>query len=185
MPSAARHAFSTWSSAPSGQSITLTGANAPYYGSASVSWTLGDGSDTGSGLDTTTRTVTRETGTLSGDSCTSYAADAGSFSSPDATVSTGHCYRYTFTIKDKVGNVSSGVQAVAKVDTSGQERTAKQLVEALGHFGVDAQVVGTVTGPHVTRYEIRLAPGTKMSKVSALLSGLRMVRARTRRPSQP
>jgi S-DNA-T family DNA segregation ATPase FtsK/SpoIIIE len=56
----------------------------------------------------------------------------------------------------------------ARVDTRGQERTGARLLEALGHFGVDAQVVGTVTGPHVTRYELRLAPGTKMSKVSAL-----------------
>ena len=41
------------SAAPTGQSITLTGANAPYYGSASVSFTLGDGNDgSGSGLDT-------------------------------------------------------------------------------------------------------------------------------------
>jgi DNA segregation ATPase FtsK/SpoIIIE, S-DNA-T family len=67
----------------------------------------------------------------------------------------------------------------AKVDTSGQERTAKQLVEALGHFGVDAQVVGTVTGPHVTRYELRLAPGTKMSKVSALKDDLAYALAAT------
>ena len=51
------------SSAPSGQSLTLTGADAPYYGAASVGFTLGDGSDGGAGLDTSTRTVTRETGT--------------------------------------------------------------------------------------------------------------------------
>src|SRR4051794_20202263 len=56
----------------------------------------------------------------------------------------------------------------ATVDTKGQQRTGTQLVEALGHFGVDAQVVGTVAGPHVTRYELRLAPGTKMSKISQL-----------------
>jgi S-DNA-T family DNA segregation ATPase FtsK/SpoIIIE len=37
---------------------------------------------------------------------------------------------------------------------------------------VEARVVGTVTGPHVTRYELRLAPGTKMSKVSALKDDL-------------
>src|SRR5436305_14664902 len=37
------------------------------------------------------------------------------------------------------------------VDTAGQQRTGKQLVEALGHFGVEAKVVGTVAGPHVTR----------------------------------
>ena len=46
-----------------------------------------------------------------------------------------------------------------KPDTAGQEQTATQLVEALGHFGVEAKVVGTVAGPHITRYELRLAPG--------------------------
>ena len=46
-----------------------------------------------------------------------FSADAGSFSSPDTAVSTGHCYRYTFTIADRVGNVSSAVTATAKVDT--------------------------------------------------------------------
>jgi S-DNA-T family DNA segregation ATPase FtsK/SpoIIIE len=67
----------------------------------------------------------------------------------------------------------------AKVDTSGQARTAKALVEALGHFGVEAQVTGTVTGPHVSRYELRLAPGTKMSKVSALKDDLAYALAAT------
>ena len=33
---------------------------------------------------------------------------------------------------------------------------------------MDAQIVGTVTGPHVTRHELRLSPGTKMSKVAQL-----------------
>jgi S-DNA-T family DNA segregation ATPase FtsK/SpoIIIE len=45
---------------------------------------------------------------------------------------------------------------------------ATQLVEALSHFGIDASVTGTVSGPHITRYELRLAPGTKMSKVAQL-----------------
>ena len=58
--------------------------------------------------------------------------------------------------------------AAAKVDTAGDRRTGVALIEALGHFGVDAQVIDTVSGPHVTRYELRLAPGTKMSKVSQL-----------------
>jgi S-DNA-T family DNA segregation ATPase FtsK/SpoIIIE len=58
--------------------------------------------------------------------------------------------------------------AAARPDTKEQDRTSKLLVEALGHFGVDASVVGTVAGPHVTRYELRLAPGIKMSKVSQL-----------------
>src|SRR5205823_6552506 len=67
----------------------------------------------------------------------------------------------------------------AKVDTTGQARTAARLVEALGHFGVEAQVTGTVTGPHVSRYELRLAPGTKMSKVSALKDDLAYALAAT------
>jgi len=56
----------------------------------------------------------------------------------------------------------------AKIDRRAEERTGAQLIEALGHFGVEAQVVETVSGPHVTRYELRLSPGTKMSKVSQL-----------------
>ena len=105
------------SAGPTGQSVTLTGPTAPYYGSASVSFTLADGNDgAGSGLDVSTRTVTRETGTLSGNSCTSFSPDAGTFTSPDTAVSAGHCYRYSFTIADKVGNISSAATATAKVD---------------------------------------------------------------------
>jgi S-DNA-T family DNA segregation ATPase FtsK/SpoIIIE len=67
----------------------------------------------------------------------------------------------------------------AKPDTSGQERTATALLEALGHFGVQARVVGTVTGPHITRYELRLAPGTKVSKVAQLKDDLAYALAAT------
>ena len=35
----------------------------------------------------------------------------------------------------------------SKPDTAGQERTAGALVEALGHFGVQAKVIGMVAGP--------------------------------------
>jgi S-DNA-T family DNA segregation ATPase FtsK/SpoIIIE len=56
----------------------------------------------------------------------------------------------------------------ARPDTAGQERTAMSLVEALGHFGVQAKVIGTMAGPHITRYELRLAPGTKVGKVAQL-----------------
>jgi S-DNA-T family DNA segregation ATPase FtsK/SpoIIIE len=59
-----------------------------------------------------------------------------------------------------------------KVDTKGIERTGGQLVEALSHFNVEARLVGTVSGPHVTRYELRLAPGIKMSKVATLKDDL-------------
>lgn len=57
-------------------------------------------------------------------------------------------------------------------DRAGREELADKLVQALGHFGIDAELVGTVAGPHVTRYELRLASGTKMSKVSQLKDDL-------------
>jgi len=55
-----------------------------------------------------------------------------------------------------------------RADTGEEARLGAALVEALSHFGVDASVTGTVSGPHVTRYELRLAPGTKMAKVAQL-----------------
>jgi S-DNA-T family DNA segregation ATPase FtsK/SpoIIIE len=64
-------------------------------------------------------------------------------------------------------------------DTAGQERTATHLVEALGHFGVEAKVIGTVAGPHITRYELRLAPGTKVAKVAQLKDDLAYALAAT------
>ncbi len=65
----------------------------------------------------------------------------------------------------------SGADA-AKPDTVGQEKVAAQLVEALGHFGVEARVIGMVAGPHITRYELRLAPGIKVGKVAQLKDDL-------------
>ncbi len=64
-------------------------------------------------------------------------------------------------------------------DTAGQERIASSLVEALGHFGVQAKVIGTVAGPHITRFELRLAPGTKVGKVAQLKDDLAYALAAT------
>ena len=49
---------------------------------------------------------------------------------------------------------------------------SKRLVETLGHFGVSAEVTEAVSGPRVTRYELALAPGTKVSRVTALRDDL-------------
>jgi S-DNA-T family DNA segregation ATPase FtsK/SpoIIIE len=72
---------------------------------------------------------------------------------------------------------STGEQS--RPDTAGQERTATALVEALGHFGVEAKVIGTVAGPHITRYELRLAPGIKVGKVAQLKDDLAYALAST------
>ena len=59
-----------------------------------------------------------------------------------------------------------------KAKSGADERIGLQLVEALSHFGVESKIVGSVSGPHVTRYELRLAPGIKMSKVSNMRDDL-------------
>jgi DNA segregation ATPase FtsK/SpoIIIE, S-DNA-T family len=67
----------------------------------------------------------------------------------------------------------------AKPDTEGQEQVARTLLETLGHFGIEAKVIGRVTGPHITRYELRLAPGTKVGKVAQLKDDLAYALAAT------
>src|SRR5436190_21630941 len=59
------------------------------------------------------------------------------------------------------------------------ERVARILTDALASFGVEARVVGKVTGPRVTRYELQLAAGTKVSRVSQLRDDLAYALATT------
>jgi S-DNA-T family DNA segregation ATPase FtsK/SpoIIIE len=65
------------------------------------------------------------------------------------------------------------------VDPRDHEAVGRKLVEALGHFGVEAKIVGIVSGPHVSRYELRLAPGTKVKKVTELSNDLAYALAST------
>ena len=63
--------------------------------------------------------------------------------------------------------------------SGGERDVAGILVGALSQFGVEARVVGMVVGPRVTRYELQLAPGTKVAKVSALRDDLAYALAST------
>jgi S-DNA-T family DNA segregation ATPase FtsK/SpoIIIE len=58
-------------------------------------------------------------------------------------------------------------------------RVAEALVTCLAHFGVDATVIGQIAGPRVTRYELQLAPGTKVGKVANLKDDLSYALATT------
>ena len=64
-------------------------------------------------------------------------------------------------------------------DTRDHEAIGRKLVETLGHFGVEARIVGIVSGPHVSRFELRLAPGTKVKKVTELTNDLAYALAST------
>jgi S-DNA-T family DNA segregation ATPase FtsK/SpoIIIE len=72
---------------------------------------------------------------------------------------------------------TSGTNSAAPAEATSQ--VAHALVQALADFGVQASVIGQITGPRVTRYELQLAPGTKMSKVSALKDDLSYALATT------
>jgi DNA segregation ATPase FtsK/SpoIIIE, S-DNA-T family len=65
------------------------------------------------------------------------------------------------------------------IATDAGERTAAALVQTLAHFGVEATIIGQIAGPRVTRYELQLAPGTKVSKVAALKDDLSYALATT------
>jgi DNA segregation ATPase FtsK/SpoIIIE, S-DNA-T family len=66
-------------------------------------------------------------------------------------------------------------------DTGGETaaRVAELLTQTLAHFGVEATVIGQISGPRVTRYELQLAPGTKVSKVASLKDDLSYALATT------
>jgi len=48
------------------------------------------------------------------------------------------------------------------------QETAKDLTNLLKEHGVEAELTNVVPGPTVTRYEIELAPGVKVSRVTSL-----------------
>jgi len=58
-------------------------------------------------------------------------------------------------------------------------RVAEALLQCLANFGVDATVIGQISGPRVTRYELQLAPGTKVGKVAQLKDDLSYALATT------
>jgi S-DNA-T family DNA segregation ATPase FtsK/SpoIIIE len=60
----------------------------------------------------------------------------------------------------------------AKADRRLAEAAGDVLAGALAQHGVDAALVGMTVGPTVTRYELELAPGVKVSRVTSLAHDL-------------
>ena len=71
-----------------------------------------------------------------------------------------------------------------KLEVIAQNKTILQ--DTLESFKVNGQVVGHVSGPRVTRYEIRLAPSVKVSKVTEIENNIAMnLKARSLRILAP
>ena len=62
-------------------------------------------------------------------------------------------------------------------DTEWMEEQGENLVEALSHFQVQAQVESVVQGPAVTQFEITVGHGTKVSKVRNLSDDIQLALA--------
>ena len=126
------------STAPTGHSVTVTGG--PVLNALSIPFVLGDGSDAGAGIDTASRSVTRQVASLTNGVCGSFSDDAFAVSSPDTGVMSGNCYRYVFTIADRVGNVSAtATSAAVQVDTDAPDAPTQVITES----AADAHAVGS------------------------------------------
>ena len=65
--------------------------------------------------------------------------------------------------------------AEVKGDSQDVVREAKEtLQDTLNSFGIDAKVIGSVTGPRVTRLEVVPSPGVRVQKISSLESNIKL-----------
>ncbi|MGO1949014.1 MAG: DNA translocase FtsK [Mycobacteriaceae bacterium] len=60
----------------------------------------------------------------------------------------------------------------AKTHSAANDRMIEAITEVFAEFKIDAQVTGFSRGPTVTRYEVELGPGVKVSKITNLQSNL-------------
>lgn len=64
--------------------------------------------------------------------------------------------------------------------------TSKILMEKLAEFGIEAEVINVNIGPIITQYELRPAPGVKVSKFSSLADDLALaIKAKSIRVQAP
>lgn len=139
--------FTSDVTAPSGGSISYADG---WYRTASVAVTTVDGTDSGSGLDTSSRTVQRASAPLTNGACGTFGAFAtvtltgGS----DASVSGGTCYTYQLLVSDNVGNQATyRSTSVAKVDTAGPQVVAVTSSDGDGVLETGDSLVVTFDEP--------------------------------------
>lgn len=138
--------FADDSTPPAGSSVTYTNG---IVNTASVPVNLQNGGDGGSGVDATTTVLRRDVATLTtatetcGTFAGTYATTVTLVGGVDSGVASGNCYRYSYTVSDKVGNTITVTSAsVAKVDTSGPRVTSVASFQSGGAPGDGRLQVG-------------------------------------------
>lgn len=107
-----------------------------------VSLTNGVDGVSGSGVDPTTAVLRRDVAPLTTTTETcgafpgTYATTVSLVGGNDTSVTSGNCYRYRYTVSDRVGNTTTVTSPnVAKVDTNGPRVTAITSLQAAGTAG--------------------------------------------------
>jgi len=101
-------------SAPAGGSVTYATG---YDADGTVTVTLDNGTDAGSGIDAGSAVLERQTAALAADACGAWSSWSA-VTSPD-TVASGDCARYRLRVSDEAGNEATYTAAdVVKVDTT-------------------------------------------------------------------
>jgi hypothetical protein len=144
------------STSPSGGSMTYTDG---YYTSLSVGLTASDGTDTGSGLNTSLRVVKRRESTLTAGTCVSFGSwgtitPAGTYPDfTDTTIEDGHCYQYQHLISDNVGNQATYTgTSTAKIDTDTPSVTGFTLPDTAASLTVSVASFTATDTAGVTGY---------------------------------
>jgi hypothetical protein len=109
--------FNVDTTGPVGVSISTP---TEYRTATSVPLTVTNGTDAGAGVNENSGIIDRFVAPLANDVCGTFTFDATVTLSAgsDTTVADGMCYRYTYRVKDRVGNYSSAPTApVVKIDT--------------------------------------------------------------------
>jgi len=125
----------------SSSTFTVTPDTAPPNGgsvdyadgfvSGSVTITTDDGTDALSGVNPATGVIERDSTNLVGNTCDPFPSSWTPVTSPDSTITSGHCYRYRYRVSDNVGNNAVYTSGnVGKVSTSAPGTPELTLAEA-------------------------------------------------------
>ena len=125
----------------SSSTFTVTPDTAPPNGgsvdyadgfvSGSVTITTDDGTDALSGVNPATGVIERDSTNLVGNTCDPFPSSWSPVTSPDSTITSGHCYRYRYRVSDNVGNNAVYTSGnVGKVSTSAPGTPELTLAEA-------------------------------------------------------